>query len=808
GALGAGTAAGDAATRAVGFAPRGSIAAPRADPERVAPNAPQWLVPPLGGDAAAESGGASGESGAADQSGAAAETGGGDGASDRLSTDPADPSTWREHFVVLQRDRTVADIARGVGAGMRSVEHLKRYTSIGTAHDQGRTSGLALAGVMARMLETAGPPGVGLTTFRAPVAPVSFAAIAGRERGELFDPARRTAMHDWHVERGAAFEDVGQWKRPWYYPRPGESMEGAVLRECAAVRSSAGFMDASTLGKIEVRGADAGLFLDRIVTNTLSTLRVGRARYHLMCHADGMIFDDGVTFRLADDRFLVTTTTGGAAGVLDWVDEWLQTEWPTLDVTCTSVTEQWSTIVVAGPRSREIVARVFPGVDASASAFPFMSVRQAETSTGVAARLARVSFSGELSFELSVPAWHGRHAWELVAAAGADALGGDELTPYGTETMHVLRAEKGFIIVGQDTDGTVTPYDAGLGWMVHGDAGDFIGKRSYARADAQRPDRRQLVGVVPVAGGGAEDALAEGAQLVDAAVAIDAAAISADAPIAMQGHVTSAYASAALGHRFGLALVSGGRDRIGGRLQVFDEGRVCDVELVSPTFVDPENARRDGVPDAHGAELGAPGVIGEARVPDDLPDRIGPAAHLAHEMRVADVDGARGVTIRELPFAGMTALRAVPGTPGATALEDALAAPLPARVGAVAHSETGSILWLGPDEFVHYEPEPRTDLVALSAAIAAHPAADAIDVSANRTTIELLGPGARAVLAKGCALDLHDRAMPAGSAFVTEVGRIPVVLWRTEPERYLLLPRASFAEHLVRWLIDASRELA
>ena len=274
-------------------------------------------------------------------------------------------------FVDLQRDATVADIARAVDAGMRTVEHIKRYTTIGTAHDQGKTSGVIASGITAELL---GRPidELGTTTFRPPYTPVAFAALAGRNRGSLFDPERTTAVHAWHLGRGAVWEDVGQWKRPRYYPRPGEDMETAVLRECAAVRGGVGIMDGSTLGKIDVQGPDAAAFLDLLYTNMMSNLKVGSIRYGVMCRTDGMVLDDGTVLRLDRDRFLVYTTTGGAAGVLEWMEDWLQTEWPHLRVHVASVTEQWATFPVVGPRSRDVVAAV-TGLDTSKEAFPFMT---------------------------------------------------------------------------------------------------------------------------------------------------------------------------------------------------------------------------------------------------------------------------------------------------------------------------------------------------------------------------------------------------------------------------------------------------
>ncbi|GAA1621295.1 MULTISPECIES: 2Fe-2S iron-sulfur cluster-binding protein [Brevibacterium] len=493
-----------------------------------------------------------------------------------------DPGALTTHFVDFQRDQSVADILRAMNAGMRSVEHIKRYTSISTANDQGKTSAVNTIGTIASVLGEDNLGEVGHTTFRAPFTPVAFAALAGRRKGELFDPARVTSIHPWHVAHGAEFEDVGQWKRPWYYPQPGEDMDAAVLRECRAVRESVGFQDASTLGKIEIRGTDAGRFLGRIYTNGFAKLGVGKARYGLMCTPDGMIFDDGVTLRVAEDRYYMTTTTGGAAKVLDWLEEWHQTEWPELDVVFTSVTEEWATVAVAGPKSREVIAQVAPDLDVSNEAFGFMEFRHTTLANGIPARICRISFSGELAFEINVEAFYGLAVWEMVAEAGAEF----DITPYGTETMHVLRAEKGFIIVGQDTDGTVTPADAGMEWIVS-KVKDFIGKRSYTRVDTAREDRKHLVGVLPVDG---ETRLIEGAQLV----AADTPITPEDGPVPMIGHVTSSYLSPTLDRPFGLALVENGRNRLGEIVRSPLGDTVIDVEITSPVFYDPEGDRRDG----------------------------------------------------------------------------------------------------------------------------------------------------------------------------------------------------------------------
>ena len=488
---------------------------------------------------------------------------------------------YSQHFVDLQRDQTVADIAVAIDGGLRNVEHVKRATYIGTAADQGRTSGALAAGIVDHLLG-ADPGSQGPSNPRPPWAPIPFRALAGPYGGDLFDPIRTTPIHSWHVDHGAVFENVGQWKRPWFFPAdPGEAMEDAVLRESAAARTRVAMMDASTLGKIEVAGPDAPAFLDRMYTNAMSTLGVGRIRYGLMLGLDGMAFDDGVAMRLADDRYLVTTTTGGAARVLDRFEEWLQTEWPDLRVYCTSVTEQWATIAVVGPHARDVLRAASTDVDLSNDAFPFMTWRDGYVA-GLSARLARVSFSGELAIEINVAGTDGLRAWQALFEAGAPF----GITPYGTEAMHILRAEKGFIIVGQDTDGTQTPDDLGMSWIVNTKKGDFIGRRSLRRSDTTRPDRKHLVGLLPQDPG---ELITEGAQLVEATDA------DARPPVATIGHVTSSYRSAALGRTFALALLAGGRDRVGDTVVARSVTHdAIPATVTEPVFYDPEGSRRDG----------------------------------------------------------------------------------------------------------------------------------------------------------------------------------------------------------------------
>jgi len=477
-------------------------------------------------------------------------------------------------FVDLQNDVTARDIQLAVREGFRSIEHVKRYTTTGMATDQGKTSNMNAIGLAAETLG-ARVADVGVTTFRPPYTPVTFAALAGPSRGSLFEPVRAPPTHAWAAARGATFEDVGQWKRAFCFPRESEDINAAVARECRAVRASAGILDASTLGKLEVVGRDAALFLDRIYTNWLSRLEPGRCRYALMLKEDGYIFDDGVVARLAPDRFHVTTTTGGAQRVLQHMEDYLQTEWPGLEVYVTSITEQYAVIAVQGPKSRAALALLVEDIDLGGEAFPHMAVRTGSI-CGVPCRLLRVSFTGELGYEINVPSDYGQGVWEALLETG-QAL---PITPYGTEAMHVLRAEKGFMIVGQETDGTVAPDDLGLAGLIGKGKSDFVGLRSLARPDLVAPGRKQLVGLVSQDG---HTVLEEGAQLV--------AEISQPLPMRSAGHVTSSYWSASVGCPIALALLQSGRSRIGQRLHATTPTGFKEVEVREPVFFDPTGAR-------------------------------------------------------------------------------------------------------------------------------------------------------------------------------------------------------------------------
>jgi sarcosine oxidase subunit alpha len=480
-------------------------------------------------------------------------------------------------FVDWQNDVTTRDLALAMREGFSSIEHIKRYTTTGMATDQGKTSGLNALAFVAANSDRAVPQ-VGLTTFRMPYTPVSFGIFAGYDRGDEFDPVRRTPMHDNAQRLGAVFEDVGMWKRARYFPQGGEDLHQATARECRAVRASCGLFDASTLGKIAVVGPGAAEFMNRLYVNNWNNLAVGRARYGVLLRDDGFVYDDGVVARLADDRFHVTTTTGGAARVLGLMEDYRQTEWTDLKVWLTSTTEQWAVIAVQGPRAREVIAPLIEGCDLSSAALPHMAVARGRI-CGVPLMLFRVSFTGELGFEINVPADYGAAVWEAVLTAGRD----HGITPYGTEAMHVLRAEKGYIIVGQETDGTSTPDDVGLSWAIGKTKPDFVGKRSLTRPAMLASGRKQLVGLLTV---DPAVLLDEGAQVV--------ATPGQTVPMKLIGHVTSSYRSEALGRPIALAMVADGRARIGNTLYVPMPGGDVAVQVGNPVFYDPQGARLNG----------------------------------------------------------------------------------------------------------------------------------------------------------------------------------------------------------------------
>ena len=480
-----------------------------------------------------------------------------------------------KHFIDYQNDVTAADLELAQREGYESVEHTKRYTTFGMATDQGKTSNLNGLGILA---EATGKsiPEIGFTTFRPPYTPFTFGAIAGPLTKRLFLPIRRTAVYRWHVDRQAVFEPVGQWRRTYTYPGAGEDSQASITREILSVRNKVGLLDASTLGKIEVKGPDAAEFLDRIYTNMFSTLKIGKCRYGLMMNELGFLSDDGVTARLAEDHFLMHTTSGGADRIAAWLEEWLQTEWTQYKVFVTPVTEQWAQFAIAGPKARDVVKALEPDFEISGEVLPHMSFAEGKLGP-YPVRLFRISFSGELSYEVAVPANHGLGLWKEIIRAGA-AFG---LEPYGTEALHVLRAEKGYIVVGDETDGTTTPIDVGLGGLVSKKKADFIGKRSLEQPYLKGPGRKQLVGLLT------ED---PAEVLPDGAYAVRQ--VKDKPPMAMIGQVTSSYLSPTLGRSIAMALIENGQSRMGETLSFpLPGGKVVKALITDTVFYDKEGAK-------------------------------------------------------------------------------------------------------------------------------------------------------------------------------------------------------------------------
>ena len=475
-----------------------------------------------------------------------------------------------------QNDVKVSDVQLAAREGYQSVEHTKRYTTLGMATDQGKLSNINGLAVLAEALSE-DIPAVGTTTFRPPYTPVTLGALAGESRGEIFQPLRRTPIHAWHEAQGAYMEPVGLWRRPYCYPRAGETHEQAVHREILNARANVGMLDASTLGKIIVKGPDAGRFLDMLYTNVMSSLPVGKCRYGLMCNEQGFLSDDGVVVRLTEDTWLCHTTSGGADRIHGWMEDWLQCEWWDWQVFTVNVTEEYAQIAVAGPNARKVL-EALGGMDVSKEALPFMTFREG-TLGGLPVRVYRISFSGELSYEIAVPASHGLALWEKLVAAGA-AQG---LAPYGTEAMHVMRAEKGFIMIGDETDGTIIPQDLGLDWAISKKKADYLGKRGQERTYLASPDRWKLVGFETLDGSVIED----GAY-------VPAEGVNGNGQRNVQGRVTSTYYSPTLKKGIAMGLLRHGPQRMGEVVEFTRmAGGTVRARVVNPVFLDPNGEKQD-----------------------------------------------------------------------------------------------------------------------------------------------------------------------------------------------------------------------
>jgi len=469
----------------------------------------------------------------------------------------------------FQNDVKVSDVQLAAREGYESVEHTKRYTTLGMATDQGKLSNINGLAVLAAALD-APIPQVGTTTFRPPYTPVTLGALAGEARGPVFQPLRCTPMHAAHVAAGAYFEPVGLWRRPYCFARPGETHSQAVAREVNNTRQTLGLLDASTLGKIVVKGPDAGRFLDMLYTGVMSTLPVGKCRYGLMCNEQGFLSDDGVVARLSDDTWLCHTTSGGADRIHGWMEDWLQCEWWDWQVYTVNLTEQYAQIAVVGPNARNLL-QALGGMDVSREALPFLGWAEGRLA-GVPVRLYRISFSGELSYEIAVPANLGGAFWDMCVEAGK-AFGA---MPYGTEALHVMRAEKGFVMIGDETDGTVIPQDLGLGWAISKKKADYLGKRGQERSHLASADRWQLVGFETLDG----SVIPDGAYVV-------AEGSNANGQRNTQGRVTSTYHSPTLGRGIAMGLLRHGPGRMG-EVVAFNTvtGGTVQARVVDPVFVD------------------------------------------------------------------------------------------------------------------------------------------------------------------------------------------------------------------------------
>ena len=480
--------------------------------------------------------------------------------------------TWLDY----QNDVKVSDVQLAAQEGYESVEHTKRYTTLGMATDQGKLSNINGLATLSGALN-ADIPQVGTTTFRPPYTPISLASIAGSARDEVFQPIRKTPMHEWHIANGADFEPVGHWRRPYCFPRAGETKAQAVEREILQTRKSLGLLDASTLGKIIVKGPDAGKFMDMMYTNMMSTLKVGKCRYGLMCSENGFLSDDGVVARIDENTFLCHTTTGGADRIHAHMEEWLQTEWWDWKVYTANVTEQYAQVAVVGPNARKVLEKL-GGMDVSKEALGFMEWADG-TLGGFNARVYRISFSGELSYEIAVPASQGRAFWDALMAAGAEF----NVMPYGTEALHVMRAEKGFIMIGDETDGTIIPQDLGLNWAISKKKEDFIGKRAQQRTFMVDPKRWKLVGLETT----------DGSVIPDGAYAVGEG-VNANGQRNMVGRVTSTYYSPTLGRGIAMGLVLDGPDRMGETIE-FPKvgGGSVFAKIVDQVFYDKEGTKQD-----------------------------------------------------------------------------------------------------------------------------------------------------------------------------------------------------------------------
>ena len=493
---------------------------------------------------------------------------------DKFWCSPLPKNIKAKRFVDFQNDVAVTDIEIALREGYRSIEHVKRYTTLGMATDQGRTSNLNGLQLVSN-IENKIVPEVGHTTFRPPFTPVTIGTIVGREVGKHFMPTRLTPMHDWHIKNNAVFVDAGAWKRPRYYKKGNETMLEAANREAKNVRDKVGICDVTTLGKIDVKGPDAAEFLNRVYTNAWMKLPIGKARYGVMLREDGMVMDDGTTTRISENHYHMTTTTAQAANVLSHLEYYLQIVWPELNVNVVSTTEQWAGAALAGPKSRDVLSKLFPNSDVSNEALPFMGYIEGDL-FGVPARIFRISFSGELAYEINVQSDHGMFMWEKMMEIGKDY----GIQPYGTEALSTLRIEMGHV-AGPELDGRTIPYDVSLDGMVSKKK-DFIGKRSLSKIAFNQSDRQKIVGLIPT---DRKTSIPEGSHLV-----VDQ---NAKLPNPKLGHVSSSCWSVENNNPFSLAILKDGKNMIGKKLFAVSplKNKSIEVEVISSHYVDHEGKR-------------------------------------------------------------------------------------------------------------------------------------------------------------------------------------------------------------------------
>ena len=675
-------------------------------------------------------------------------------------------------WVDFQYDVTAADIQLAARENYVSVEHVKRYTTNGMAIDQGKTSNVNGLGILA-LATGRSIPEVGTTRFRPPWHPATIGAWAGIELGALYQPFQHLPAHISHAGLGAQFADMGGWLRPEYYPRAGENEEQTIAREVLAVRNAVGLLDYSPLGKLEVCGPDAREFLNRIYVNHLATLPVGTARYGLMLNEQGIVVDDGVVVCLAEDHFLLHTTSGGASAVHRALEEWLQCEWITLRVLLTNVTTQWATFMLSGPRARAVLAELPCDIELSADALAHMQFRSGSL-CGVPVRILRASFTGEVSFEISVPAACGQSLWEALLAAGEK----HGIMPFGIEALMVLRTEKGFLHVGSDTDGNTMPQDLGWGGAIAKKGVDFIGRRSLALEVGQDPQRLQFTGI---------------ALLDETATTVSGAHVLSQDGTSSAGYVTSACFSPTLGRTVALGIVAGARARVGETVSVYYEGRTQPARLVASCQVDPESVRLQ-------ADAAAPEPV--APQPAAPPQVLTPRSPLAGDSGIV----RPGFRLREETGIELLRLQVFHRDEGQVeALASALNTALPGP--GIAHQQgAGRWLWCAPGDWLVAVPAGTgaTELVALRAD-AGELFAVATAMTDSRVLLRLGGARLRDVLARGTTLDLHPQQFGNRQCVVTRFAGVQVLLL-AEGDEILLLACRSLAAYLLEWFRAASRD--